>query len=238
MILAGVDDAGRGSVIGPLVIAGVALDESKIPKLQELGVKDSKMLAPARRKILYRQIRKLAEKVVYKRIQPDAIDKVVLSGQKLFRLNYLEAKTMARVLLKLRYDLAFVDCCDTNQKRFGVQISDLMTRIKGIQIGLGEINPFLEKLHSEHHADRNHLVVSAASIVAKVTRDACIERLSKTYGNIGSGYPSDPVTISYLQKSYETSSTFPPITRESWLTIKRMRRENTVPETGIDKIRP
>jgi ribonuclease HII len=148
---------------------------------------------------------------------------VVFNGQKLYRLNYLEAKVMASVLSKLDFDLAFVDCCDTNQKRFGYLISDLIAEKMGRKFTVGEKNPLFEKIKSEHHADRNYPVVSAASIIAKVTRDSAIERLHEKHGKFGSGYPSDPSTISYLKRSFETHQKFPTITRMSWLTVRRMQ---------------
>ena len=223
MIVAGVDDAGRGSVLGPLVIAGVSINESEIPKLKKLGVRESKLLPPKKREALYKEIKKMSTAVVYEKIQPSAIDRVVFGAQKLHRLNYLEAKVMASVLSKLDFDLAYVDCCDTNQKRFGYLISDLIAEKLGQKFTVGEKNPLFEKIRSEHHADRNYPVVSAASIVAKVTRDAAIKRLHQKHGKFGSGYPSDPSTISYLKKSFESHKKFPNITRMSWLTVRRMQ---------------
>lgn len=223
MIVAGVDEAGRGSVLGPLVIAGVSIDEAMIPKLKRLGVKDSKLLPPDKRESLYKEIKKISKAVVYEKIQPPAIDRVVFNGQKLFRLNYLEAKVMAKVLSKLRFDLAYVDCCDTNQERFGYLISDMIAEKLGRKFTVGEKNPLSEKIKSEHHADRNHPIVSAASIIAKVTRDSAIKRLHKKHGKFGSGYPSDPDTISYLKQSFETAKEFPAFTRMSWLTVRRMQ---------------
>ena len=81
MIVAGVDDAGRGSVLGPLVIAGVSIDESEIPKLKKLGVKDSKLLSPKMREALFKEIKKMLTAVVYEKIQPSAIDRVVFNAQ-------------------------------------------------------------------------------------------------------------------------------------------------------------
>ncbi|MDA4112285.1 MAG: ribonuclease HII [Thaumarchaeota archaeon] len=226
MIFAGVDDAGRGSVLGPLVIAGVSIDESKIPELKELGVKDSKLLSPQKRQYLYKKIKKIASGIAYEKIDPTEIDKVVFNGQKLFRLNYLEARMMSSVLHKLKFDMAFVDCCDTNQTRFGQLISDMISEKDGKTFTVGEKNPLFDRIKSEHHADRNYPVVSAASIVAKVTRDTFVKRLHKKHGMFGSGYPSDPDTISYLRTFYESSKEFPTITRLSWLTIRRMQDEN------------
>jgi ribonuclease HII len=223
VILAGVDEAGRGSVLGPLVIAGVSIEESKVPDLVSLGVKDSKLLAPKKRRQLYRKIKKLASRVTYEKILPREIDEVVFRGERLFRLNYLEAKRISAILNRLSFDRAYVDCCDTNQARFGLLVSDLIAERRRQTFGLGERNPMVDKIVSEHHADRNYPVVSAASIIAKVTRDSFIKSLRKSHGEIGSGYPSDPFTISYLKRCYETSNQFPEITRLSWITIQRIQ---------------
>lgn len=225
MILAGVDEAGRGSVLGPLVVAGVAIDEAKIPELVQLGVKDSKLITPKRRRFLYRKIKKIANEVTFEKISPRDIDEVVFRGERFFRLNYLEAKKMSSVLHRLSFDRAFIDCCDTNQARFGQLVSDLIASMRGWSFGLGEKNPLVEKIVSEHHADRNYPVVSAASIIAKVTRDSSISRLQRKHGEFGSGYPSDPFTISYLKRCYETSNGFPEITRLSWITVRRIQGE-------------
>ena len=235
MIVAGADEAGRGSVIGPLVVAAVSLREEKLPKLEKLGVKDSKLLCPARRSELFREIKRIADSFSFEKIEPDSIDRAVFTGEKLHRLNYLEAQAMARLLSKIKFDRAFVDCCDTNQKRFGFQVSDLVAERRGNLYTVGERNPLLDKIVSEHHADRNYLVVSAASIVAKVTRDAAIKRISKKHGEVGSGYPSDPDTISYLERCFAKSKAFPDFTRRSWLTIRRM--EGIEPKVLFETLR-
>ncbi|UCE16502.1 MAG: ribonuclease HII, partial [Candidatus Bathyarchaeota archaeon] len=95
MRIVGVDDAGRGAVIGPLVIAGVLIDEKNLPRLRELGVRDSKRLSPDRREQLAEEIKKLVLKYHVIKLLPPEIDKVVETGRKLHRLNRLEAQTMA-----------------------------------------------------------------------------------------------------------------------------------------------
>ncbi len=100
-------------------MAGVSIDESRVPELVSLGVKDSKLLPPKKRRLLYRKIKQIARKVTYEKILPKEIDEVVFKGERLFRLNYLEAKTMSSVLNRLDFDRAFIDCCDTNQTRYG-----------------------------------------------------------------------------------------------------------------------
>ncbi|MCK5562913.1 ribonuclease HII, partial [Candidatus Bathyarchaeota archaeon] len=97
MQIVGVDDAGRGAVIGPLVIAGVLIGEKDLPRLRELGVRDSKRLSPVRREQLDEEIKKLALKYHVIKLLPVEIDKVVETGRKLHRLNRLEAQTMAKV---------------------------------------------------------------------------------------------------------------------------------------------
>jgi ribonuclease HII len=230
--IAGVDEAGRGSVLGPLVVAGVAIQESKIIELSTLGVKDSKLLTPKKRRQLYSEIRKIADQIEWKFVEPAQIDKIVQNGIRLFKLNYLEAKCMAYVLSRLHFDLAYVDCCDTNQQRYGSLVSNLVfertKKIKREPIELGEINPYVGKIKSEHHADRNHIVVSAASIVAKVRRDAYISRLHKIHGIFGSGYPSDDDTIDFLKGFVDRSESLPSITRLSWATIRNIRGESIV----------
>ena len=146
MIIAGVDDAGRGSVLGPLVIAGVAIDEASVPKLKKLGVKDSKLLTAKKRQDLFREIKRVSHSVAHQKIEPSEIDNVVFNGQRLFRLNFLEAQVMAKVLNKLYFDKAIVDCCDVNQRRFGYLISDLIAESRGKRFTVGEANPLFDKI--------------------------------------------------------------------------------------------
>jgi ribonuclease HII len=118
MFVAGVDDAGRGAVIGPLVIAGVLVKEEDLPKLKELGVKDSKLLSPHRRELLAVEIKRIAQKYHVIRLSPREIDVVVMSGRKLHKLNWLEAQTMAKVIEALKPDKVYVDASDVLEERF------------------------------------------------------------------------------------------------------------------------
>lgn len=81
------------------------------------------------------------------------------------------------------------------------------------------------KLISEHHADRVYPVVSAASIIAKVTRDEAVAVLHQQYGDFGSGYITDPKTLDFLRQWRRTHESYPPIVRVSWKTIKEIERE-------------
>ncbi len=213
-LIAGVDDAGRGPIIGPLVIAGVLLPEEYGRNLLSMGVKDSKLLSPGVRTQLASKIRDLAVKVSIAEVQPDEIDDVVLHGAKLKKLNFLEAKLMAQVVSELSPEVAFVDASDVNEDRYGETIREFLpTALKRIIIV------------SRHHADSTYPVVSAASIIAKVRRDEVAESLRQEYGDFGSGYITDPKTLVFLRAWRRKHNDYPPIVRRSWKTIKDIERE-------------
>jgi ribonuclease HII len=209
MLIAGVDDAGRGAVIGPLVIAGVVLEADDLPKLKEIGAKDSKLLSPHRREILSVEIRKIVKKYAVLKLQPDEIDAVVRSGRKLHKLNWLEAYTMARVIDTLKPDKVYVDASDVLEERFKQHILECLS--------------FKVDIVSEHKADRNYVAVSAASIIAKVERDKEISLLAQVYGDFGSGYPSDPRTMHFLEKLMESTDEYPEFVRKSWKPAKKVK---------------
>jgi len=211
MLVAGVDEAGRGSVIGPLVVAGISIDENKISKLMDLGVKDSKLLSPEKRATLAKQIRKLVMNCHVMFLSPLEIDRVVETGKRLYRLNRLEAQSMARVITILKPDVAYVDAADVVANRFGEHISENLD--------------FTLKLVSEHKADLTYPVVSAASIIAKVERDQAIFHLQKKHGDLGCGYPSDSITINFLGNWIRKFGSYPDFVRKSWKTSKRLKME-------------
>ena len=219
MLVAGVDDAGRGAVIGPLVIAGVLVKEEDLSRLKELGVKDSKLLSPHRREILAVDIRRIAENFNVVKLSPREIDVVVNSGRKLHKLNYLEAQTMAKVIEVLRPDMVYVDASDVLEERFKQNILECMS--------------FTVNIISEHKADRNYVVVSAASIIAKVERDKAIAKLAKTTGEFGSGYPSDPRTMSFLRECCEKLEEYPDFVRKSWKPAKRVKDQKGSLQTRL-----
>lgn len=197
-MICGVDEAGKGSVLGPLVVAAVAIPSERA--LDDLGVKDSKLLSPKERERLYALIKKRC-KVATVRLDAADIDAVRLE----MTLNVAVARAHAQAINKLSPSCAYVDACDVNCLRYAEMVKGYLTHSCEIV--------------SEHHADDKFPVVSAASIVAKVTRDRAIVTLSKKYGDIGSGYPSDPVTIRFLNTWIDEHKTPPPIARKSWKTV-------------------
>lgn len=212
--IAGVDDAGRGPIIGPLVVGGVLFTEDRNATLRKIGVKDSKLLTPQVRTSLSAKIRDLADKVSLVEAQPREIDEVVLHGGKLRKLNFLEAKMMAQVINDLVPEQVYVDASDVNEERYGQWIAEFLhPESKGV------------KIVSRHHADRTYPVVSAASIIAKVRRDEAVEALKSEYGDFGSGYIADPRTLSFLRDWRRSHADYPPIVRLSWKTIKEIEQE-------------
>ena len=207
--VAGVDEAGRGCAIGPLVVAGVVFDEERLPDLKPMGVKDSKQLSPKKREELAVEIENLATDWSYFELQPAAIDHVVNRSVKFRRLNYLETMAMAKVIRDLGPDKAFVDPADVVIERFVGQILRVL-RVKPIVI-------------SEIHADAKFPAVSAASILAKVRRDRETKKLRERYGDFGSGYCSDRKTVAFLESWFMENDTCPPFIRGSWSTVKRLR---------------
>jgi len=212
MIVAGVDEAGRGCVIGPLVVAGLAVRTEDLPQLISLGVKDSKMLTPKKREALYPEIIKLTHSYHTIKVLPYLIDKAVRSKRALYKLNRLEAQTMAKVIEQLKPDQVYVDAADVVQERFGLHIQECLTLKTSIV--------------SEHKADRTYPIVSAASIIAKVERDREIGSLKAKYGDFGSGYLTDEKTTEFLKRQLvENDGEYPSCVRKSWEPARRARAE-------------
>jgi ribonuclease HII len=208
MLVGGVDEAGRGCILGALAVAGVSVESSMLDELAALGVKDSKMLSPAQRDALYPEILKVCTRVEVSRIPPKMIDRYVSRGKKYRRLNYLEAIHMAKVIDALAVDEVYVDAPDANPARFQKELAELLSS--------------KPRIIAEHKADVNYAIVSAASIVAKVERDRDVAELREIHGDFGSGYPSDPDTISFLESWVKSKSSQPEFARKSWKTWDRI----------------
>ncbi|MEM3615318.1 MAG: ribonuclease HII, partial [Candidatus Methanomethylicia archaeon] len=120
MLIAGIDEAGRGPVIGPMIIAGVMFKEEDCIKLIEIGVKDSKILTPERRQKLYQKITELSVNWTYEVITPKEIDQAVFYRKRtgIGLLNKLEAEVMAKIINRLKPDIAYVDSADVDEERF------------------------------------------------------------------------------------------------------------------------
>jgi ribonuclease HII len=212
VLIAGIDEAGRGCVIGPLVIAGVLIKEENLPALRRLGVKDSKLLSPKKRESLALEIARLSEKHLVIKLSPKEIDHAVNSQRKHHKLNRLEAETMAQIVNVLKPDEAYVDAADVLEDRFKHHIQERLTTKTAIT--------------SKHKADKIYPVVSAASIIAKVNRDKEIAAISARHGDFGTGYLTDAKTMTFLKQWLKTNGDFPDFVRKSWKPAKKVKNEN------------
>ena len=204
MIVAGIEEAGRGPVIGPLVMAIASIHHKDEFKLKALGVKDSKMLTPLQRDRLFNEIKDLCEYKIIK-INPEEIDKAVESDES--NLNWLEADKSAILINKVKPDKVTLDCPSTNLKAYKQYV---LKKLK-----------YKPKIVVEHKADEKYTIVAAASILAKVTSDNEIKKLKAKHGvNFGSGYPSDPLTIEFTRENFDKY----PFFRKSWDTWQKAKR--------------
>ena len=202
MLVCGVDEAGRGPAIGPMVVAAVSIESRR---LRRLGVRSSMDLTPARRGELYGEILDASDSHAVAVVQPRTID----SHVRRHALNALEADRMAGLISGLMPDVAYVDACDVDAGRFGRAVA---TRLSG---------GCAARIRSHHKADERFAVVSAASIIAKVRRDRAMSRLHRSHG-VGSGYPSDPACVGFLVGHARQNAAPPRFARATWLTVRRI----------------
>jgi len=211
----GVDEAGRGPVLGPMVICGALIHEEDVEVLLEFGVRDSKLLTPHRREELYDELVRALRSYRLVEVWPREIDEAVGSGG----LNRLEARIAADLIRELRPDVAILDAPGRYPRSYAFEVK---RRLEGIEV----------EIVSENKADVNYPVVSAASILAKVHRDRIIERLKEEYGDFGSGYAGDERTIRFLREWVREKGSLPQIARRSWLTSARVMAEELGDLTG------
>ena len=207
----GIDEAGRGSVIGPLVVGGFLVPRERLPGLAALGARDAKLLSPARREEAYRALGTAGRRVSVS-ISPRTIDQHV----RRHGLNRLEAEAFARLVRRTAPSEVYVDACDVRPERFGALVRQLSGSAALVR--------------STHGADRRFAIVGAASIVAKVRRDRAIAELRSAVGSdFGSGYPSDPKTVEYLGECLRPGREPPRWLRRSWATTARLMARAPAP---------
>lgn len=205
-LVCGIDEAGRGPVLGPLVMCGLAIKEEDERLLRKLEVKDSKLLTKKQRDSLFSKILEVASSYEVIIINPEEIDRAV-DGHDGLNLNRLEARKTAEILNLLNPDKAIIDAPSNNIKSYREYLS-------------GHVKNKKMKLVLEHKADLNYPVVSAASIIAKVTRDNEVERIKKEIKiDFGSGYMTDPKTVWFLEKHYEE---YAHLFRKSWFPYREV----------------
>ena len=152
MIFAGIEEAGRGPVIGPMVTSIVACEKNEVESLKAIGVDDSKRLSKKKRATIFKDITKDFMHV-YKIITPQEIDKALFSKNS--NLNLLEAEAFAYLINEMNgiLDLkeVMIDCPSTNTANFKLQV------MKNVQDKSIHVS-------CEHKADQNYVSASAASL--------------------------------------------------------------------------
>ncbi|MCX8203053.1 MAG: ribonuclease HII [Nitrososphaeria archaeon] len=199
-LVAGVDEAGRGSVLGPLVIALIAVEEETVEELSAMGVRDSKSLTPRARERLFGALVERGAVIRVKLLEPESIDRSARSRGGI-GLNALELRAIRELIEEVKPRVVYVD----SPYRTPTRARELMGRVEGVDVRFAV------------RADVRFPVVAAASIVAKVTRDRAVRGL----GDVGSGYPSDPRTMGHL-RALAASGSLPDYVRRSWRTVRSL----------------
>jgi len=200
--IAGVDEAGRGPVIGPLVICCASCRREDEKSLKKLASKDSKQLTPAQREEAYEKLKSF---VKFRWVEVSAMDLNTLMKE--MSLNDIEAKFMAELIKKLDDGDVMIDMPDRYSWTFRKRMEKF-----GVK-----------RFEAEHKADENYPIVAAASICAKILRDRKIEEIKKATCDFGSGYPGDPKTVKAL-KDREMRKTLEPFIRQRWKTLENIKQ--------------
>ncbi len=210
----GIDEAGKGPVLGSMFI-GFSIVSLKSLKnlnsyqkmLKDMGVRDSKELAPLKRNQIYNKL-KSDMNMKYSQLTPVLIDRNHARGGK---LNELEIRSIVKILEDEKPQLVIIDALTSNPQKFG---DEILRRLS-----------FECKIISENKADKKYEMVGAASIIAKELREQELSQIRKNVKfDCGSGYPSDPKTIEFLKKYYN-SCEFGFIFRKCWDTYKKVVNE-------------
>lgn len=206
MLIAGIDEAGRGPCVGPLCMAVVSIEKKEEEKLIELGVKDSKLLAPNVRKSMFASIKNIAFEVKSLQVEALELDELMLRRS----LNEIEAMKVGSLLnaMERKPDVVYIDSPDPIESQFTKRV-------------LKYVN-YSPKIISKHKADMLYPVVSAASIIAKVERDNAIDELKKIFGELGSGYSHDERTIAFVKTYTAKNKCLPDCVRKRWDTSRRI----------------
>ena len=202
----GIDEAGRGPIIGPMIVAGVLLDESVVSELVVSGVRDSKELTPRRRRRLAKEILEKAYAVIIARVPPSLIDSVNLN--RLEEDTFRHIASRAHILTRGVLAAVYADAVGSPGR-----LSEILRAVlpSGVTV---KVAP---------KADQLYPPVSAASIVAKVVRDEEIGKLRRLHGFRGSGYPTDPETLEWIREAYTRSpDNPPPFIRRTWGTLRTL----------------
>ncbi|KAI5149976.1 ribonuclease H2 subunit A [Enteropsectra breve] len=195
-VVAGIDEAGRGPVIGPMVYGLYVMEHDAVTKY-----KDSKILSKEAREGHFSGMASYA----YYAIDPQYITAHMNGGTK--NLNEIARGAVITLLNELKEKCSNVDTVYIDGLGNNASYKTYLQRFFDFNFVI------------ENKADSLYQPVSGASIVAKVTRDRIVE----SYGyDCGSGYPGDPRTVAWLGRYKNNPSELPKEVRKSWATVKNM----------------
>ena len=223
-IILGIDEAGRGPVMGPMVYACAYWSKKNDLNIRKyFKFDDSKKLKAETREKMFNEILKYPNLIRFEKIE---ISPKELSTQMLLRtktsLNQISQNAAARLISIAKSKGANIKGVFVDTVGNPKQYKELLERkIKDPEI----------EVVVESKADARYACVSAASIVAKVTRDHCIAEwvfIEKDINDrkFGSGYTSDPYTVKWLKRNYNSIFGYPDFIRFSWKTIKTLFKDN------------
>ncbi|MDR0767767.1 MAG: ribonuclease HII [Methanosarcinales archaeon] len=218
VIKLGIDEAGKGPVIGPMCIAGVCATEEQENKLKILGVADSKKLSVKKREQLAVSIKKYATSWYIYEVEPKQIDDL----RKIMTMNEIMVLCFSKVMEELSvsegkaFNVVYLDAADVSEDRFARRVHEEYSK---------KFKSQADKIEyiAKHKADAISPAVSAASILAKARRDELIEEIKKKENvDFGSGYPSDPKTKQFLENYAKEHGDLPDYVRKSWKTAENL----------------
>lgn len=214
MKILGIDEAGRGPVLGSMFIGGVLVYKDDMDTLEELALKDSKDLTDTQREDFVPQITDIAADTHVKEITANEIDEL----SKIMSLNVIEINGFAQIIEALEPDNVFIDLPEPDGDRF----------VRKIKNELPEDAAFQDiDVVAEHKADENYPIVSAASILAKSGRERHTAKLKDKYGvDFDSGYAHDEKTLQFLKDHLTEHGEMPEEARMCWSTAKRIKNES------------
>jgi ribonuclease HII len=221
-LVLGIDDAGRGPLIGAMALAGCLIDSALEEEFKSLGVKDSKLIQPKAREILAEEIRKKAMDFHVKLTHPQEIDSSITTGTNLNTVEAIRAAEIINQITKNRDDKikVIIDCPSPNKEAWRSEVVKRIINTKNLLV------------ICEHKADRDYIAVGAASILAKSEREKDVARIKEEIGqDFGSGYPSDPATKEFLKKyseQYDNAGIF----RKTWATYKEHKNNEKQKNLG------
>ncbi|MCY3410908.1 MAG: ribonuclease HII [Candidatus Heimdallarchaeota archaeon] len=221
----GMDEAGRGPVMGPLIIGLCVTTPHQNKALTNKGVMDSKKLTKKRREELFSYISKYVVGYGILKIPASEIDRLRLKEVTLNEIEVQGFKTLLKSFNLKNEELELqLDAADVNAQRFGDQFSKI----------------FQGKIDSRHKGDSIFPSVSAASILAKVTRDKEMEKIASSMKKfdpmlpkVGSGYPNK-ISKEFLSQYFMKYQRYPAFVRTTWETAEKIRLEYELKQTSLD----